>query len=404
MRTKSSAEDSASLRVGGAEDGGVAAVGRGGACHGVGGGLGGVMFLGLMRYLAVWVGVSVAVVDRGTEPGVRAEVEAGLEWEVQFGESGGEEEEVPHYRAEGVGGLRPVVRRGGRRIANPEVKESSSLQPSRRRPGVFWTLNDSGHDARLFALKAEGSTVGPEEGWRVPGAVNVDWEAMTALPDGRLVIGDIGNNANRRQNLALYLWPEPDPEEGPTGREPEAERVAFYYADQDGFPPVLRNYDAEALFYMDGKVHLLTKHRSDGWTTLYRFDEMKGGGDALGLWPVARFWSPGMVTGAAMSSDGRWLAVLTYAGVWVLERDAGGGSLFEGSARWAAHLAGQCEGVAWKDEQTLLISNEAGWLYEVAVESLPLLGRVVRVAEKELQRGDGDSRGRPERRAGQRGE
>lgn len=265
------------------------------------------------------------------------------------------------------------------RLANPHVAESSSLLPSPRHPGVFWTLNDSNHPARLYALRADGSTVGPAEGWPVPGAVNTDWEALTALPDGSLVIGDIGNNTNQRRDLALYLWPEPDPFSLPDSAAPHASRLPFRYADQT-FPTTSRNHDAEALYFADGHVHLLTKHRSDAWTTLYRFEHLDPSLPAQILKPLLRFRAGSMVTAAAVSENQRQLAVLTYAGLWLFTRPGPDPCFFSGEVAWAPHFAGQCEAVAWTSPDSLLLTNEEGWLHPLPLTAFHPLGPVQTVA------------------------
>lgn len=51
--------------------------------------------------------------------------------------------------------IKPVAYNTGRetaRLANQAIAESSGLACSRTTPGVFWTHNDSGDQARLFAF------------------------------------------------------------------------------------------------------------------------------------------------------------------------------------------------------------------------------------------------------------
>ncbi|AHF92214.1 hypothetical protein OPIT5_20125 [Opitutaceae bacterium TAV5] len=285
-------------------------------------------------------------------------------------------DDIPHYRVAPAN--IPAVSLPHARIASPAVTESSALLPSRKRPGVFWTLNDSGNPLHLHALHADGSTVGPEKGFLVPGASNTDWEALACTPDGLLVIGDIGNNKNRRRDLCLWLWPEPDPE-APAQPLPAARRLAFRYADQTDFPPPARHYDAEALFFADGALHLLTKHRKPGvdtWTTLYRFDHLDPDQPAQVLRPLARFYSGDRVTDAAITADELRLAVLTRSGVWLFTRGQRGDDFFSTAAiAWAPLLAGQCEGIAFLDAATLLVSNEGSQLFRVPLASLHPAGR-----------------------------
>ena len=99
-------------------------------------------------------------------------------------------------------------------LANRAVGESSGMTVSRRNEGVFWTHNDSGGHARLFAFNAKGKDLGS---FTIPGAANYDWEDIASFSlDGKhyLLIGDTGDNSRRRSGYALYLVEEPLVEPG----------------------------------------------------------------------------------------------------------------------------------------------------------------------------------------------
>lgn len=244
------------------------------------------------------------------------------------------------------------------RFDNPAIGESSGLAASKRYPGVFWTVNDSGDSARIFAVHADGSSVegpGAKDGIRIEGATNVDWEAL-ALAGERLYIADVGNNRNERRDLKVYVVPEPNP--ATATRAPVLETLSLSYLPQTEFPPLERNFDAEALFFADAP-YLLTKHRSDSLTTLYAVREAAK--------PLESFEIGGMVTGAAYRKG--FLAVLTYHAVWLFERAPDGA--FLGGRVWnRLILAGQCEAICFESDEALLLSNEQGTLYRVPLETL----------------------------------
>ena len=247
------------------------------------------------------------------------------------------------------------------------IDESSAMVASQRAPGVLWTLNDSGGDPVIYAVRAHGSLVGTVT---VEGARNVDWEAMTLDGAGNLWIGDIGNNGNKRRDLGLYVLPEPDP-----GAATAAARfIPIYYPEQEAFPPEARNFDAEALFADGETIYLLTKHRSDTRTVLYRLpDAHPDAPDApRPMIRVAEFdvrGDPsnhgGMVTDAALSADGRHLAVLTYHSVFLFARPKTSDQWFEDLVReipvemnrWR-----QCEAITWRGAD-LLVTNEDGQIF-----------------------------------------
>jgi hypothetical protein len=98
------------------------------------------------------------------------------------------------------------------KLADPSLIELSGLVASRRTPGVFFAIQDSGGDdrARLYALDASGRSLGT---WEIPGVENKDWEDLAAFHhEGRawIAIADIGDNQARREELRVFVVPEPD--------------------------------------------------------------------------------------------------------------------------------------------------------------------------------------------------
>lgn len=254
-----------------------------------------------------------------------------------------------------------------------EVPECSALWASPSMPGVFWTLSDSGNQPTVVAIHADGSFVrtehGPWTGVRLKGAVNNDWEAITGDAT-TMVIADVGNNISKRKELQLYLLPEPKP--GVT-EVADFRKVVFAWPDQSSFPDANLEHDCEAAFMVRGKLYLLTKHRRDTLTDLWRID-LPATGNRAAPTKVGRFDAKGMVTDAALSPDGRRLAVLTYRMVWVFDLPAAGEDFFSGKAL-AAPLSPpvfswQVEGCSWTDGQTLLLGSEQGDLFKVRLADL----------------------------------
>ena len=257
------------------------------------------------------------------------------------------------------------------------IRESSALQASRNQPGVFWTLSDSGNPAAIYALARDGRLLGSFE---IEGVTNNDWEAMALDDAGRIYIGDVGNNANRRRDLEVLVVEEPTVElEGnhrvgpPPAPLPVIERLPYHYREQVQPPDGrIRDFDCEGLFWARGKLYLLTKERSSGGTVLYRFDQ---GATRPFLARVGRFdfgdfaGPSGMTTtGADASFDGATLAVLGYRAVFLFERPAEGDNYLSSqptrTIRLSQGVTKQAEGIAW-DGEDLLISNEQGELHRI---------------------------------------
>jgi hypothetical protein len=172
------------------------------------------------------------------------------------------------------------------RIDDDRVTESSGLTVSRTRPGLAYTVNDSGDDARVLTVSMRtGAVVGET---RLSGVEAVDVEALAPAPGGRLVVGDIGDNGADRESVELYVIAEP----GPGDVDVEPRRVALSYP---GGPR-----DAEALVVVGRGVYVVTKNILGGQVLTAPVFASRH--DAYGLRPVAS--APSVVTDAARLAEG----------------------------------------------------------------------------------------------------
>ena len=254
-----------------------------------------------------------------------------------------------------------------------EINESSALVKSRQWDDVYWTLNDSGNKNRIFPISREGKMYRAQwysedqGGVYIGDAVNIDWESMTTDNEGNLYIGACGNNSNVRRDLCVYKFKDPHPLA--TGTTRYLQKINFYYPEQTEYPAPVddSNYDCEAIFWAEGRLFLLTKHRSDTNTCLYTLNSMYSERENPVTY-LSTFDIQGAVTDAECNEDGTKLAVLTYSAVWVFEGEVG--NWFEGSIKWLPISARQCEGICWDDEETLLITNEQMDLFELKTADL----------------------------------
>ena len=246
------------------------------------------------------------------------------------------------------------------------LTECSGLVHSLRYNGVFWAHGDGGSGASIVPVTASGKLA---RGWtgavRVEGCKNNDWEDIALDDQGNLIIADLGNNNGRRKQLMLHFVSEPKP--GAVSVRP-TRTLRVHYEDQKGDSP---DYDCEAVFSAAGRIYFLTKHRSDKRTRLYRLaGESTTRSNPLRL--VGSFDVGGMVTAADASPDGKLVAVLTYTTLWVFSYDRASGSIFtkSESVRRTPIFAWQAEAVAWEGNDALVIANENGQLFRVALSSL----------------------------------
>ncbi len=259
------------------------------------------------------------------------------------------------------------------KFESAEINESSALQKSRIFDGVYWTLNDSGDEARIFPFTSDGKSLKPQwedkyKGIAIPNAVNIDWEDISTDNHGNLIIAACGNNANVRKDLGVYIVPEPHPLG--INKTRAYNFLAFNFPDQDAFPPEKSNFDCEAIFTANDNLYFLSKHRSDSNTKLYRYNnyhlEAKG---MQSLELLNMLDIKGMVTAADCTVDGKKLAVLTYTAVWVFVVETGD-DFFNGSIYYKAISAKQCEGICWDSDEDMLVSNEQMDLFKLNISDL----------------------------------
>ncbi|MDO9577408.1 MAG: hypothetical protein Q7J16_05945 [Candidatus Cloacimonadales bacterium] len=253
-----------------------------------------------------------------------------------------------------------------------KIDESSAIIKSRVWDDVYWTLNDSGNKNRIFPFNCNGQMYRAEwykeneGGVYLAGALNIDWEEMAVDNNDNIYVCDTGNNDNARRDLCIYQLKDPFPKF--SGSVNYFQKYHIYYPEQKDFPARINNWDCEAVFWANGKLYFLTKHRADSLTKLYRMDSM----DALKENPLtylATFDIQGMVTAADVTPDGKKLAVLTYDNIWVFEVKKGD-KYFQGSIKWLPISAKQCEGICFDDEDTLLITNEQMEIFEVKIADM----------------------------------
>jgi hypothetical protein len=206
------------------------------------------------------------------------------------------------------------------------MRETSGLAASRRHPGLFWALNDSGDEARLFALDSSGRQLGEVH---IDGARNLDWEDLAAWRDEQgqpwLAIADIGDNFAWRQTVQLYLLAEPEPG---ARRATVARSIEFRWSDGP--------HDSESLAVDASGRQFLFVDKARVPMGLYRLpiDAPPRGAVAQRIADLpliepraapsttARLRRSSAVA-MDISDDGRRLMILTYAWTALFERDDG---------------------------------------------------------------------------------
>jgi hypothetical protein len=280
-----------------------------------------------------------------------------------------------HPRSHKVGArLTPYVE-----MADSGLQELSGLVASERFPGVLWAHSDSGNEPYLYALDIQGGSKAIE----LEDVTLRDWEAIARCGD-KLYITELGNNLNASEKLGVYEFAEPDPKRTET-LTPER-FIPVRYEDQKSFPARDRwHYDCEAAFCFEGALYFVTKNRpafrlfvQEGGANLYRLDLQNLTDDNVLKRVDSIEGLGGWVTGADISADKRWLAILIESpqqSVWLFERPESGDKFFSDSPvvkRFKFYGGGQLESLAFvreNDYEVLMMINEEREVFRVDLGS-----------------------------------
>ena len=214
------------------------------------------------------------------------------------------------------------------KIESKDIIESSGIAASKCQPGVFWTHNDSGDDAFIFAINQKGENLGT---WHVKNSENIDWEDIAQFKDGSgkcfIYIGEIGDNKIQRPVHGVYRVQEPTVSDSSKGTrikdaletEP-AEQLRYSYPDH--------NQNAETLMVhpATGDIYVLTK-RFDGPSGIYKIKPTFGSDSTQSAEKLGDLAVPnvpnGYLTGGDIAPDGKHAAVCDYTAAYELALPAG---------------------------------------------------------------------------------
>ena len=199
-------------------------------------------------------------------------------------------------------------------VGTGAIVEASGLAHSVGRPGVLWTHNDSGAVGDLFALDEQGVLLETVELDIHSG----DWEDLaygwTAAGDWTLFVGDVGDNAEAREHIRVYLVPEEDPQS---------------YGEMElRYPGGLsHNCESITLDPVSGDLLVITKDYAGDTQVFVKPSPHLNGDKAELVWladldtGAAPYSGSAATTAADFSPLGNLLAVRTYTDVWLFRRD-----------------------------------------------------------------------------------
>lgn len=231
----------------------------------------------------------------------------------------------------------------------------------------FYGFNDSGGEPELYRFnpKKENQII---QTIRLKNADNYDWENM-AENDSLIFIGDTGNNAGNRKNLRIYYIKKEDVAPTKSYQEVESDTISFFYPEQKDFSVQLHNhnFDMEAMFYLNGKLHLFTKEWESLKTRHFTLSLIDG---KQAAWLVESYNTQFLVTGAdaykLKNGDTKiaWVGYTRKGQVYLMVTTVKKGkeTFFDKPMNLYkigfSGKVGQVEGVAFKNEKEVCYSAE----------------------------------------------
>lgn len=191
-------------------------------------------------------------------------------------------------------------------IRDKRIAESSGLALSRQHDDLAYTMNDEGGDgARVYAIRVStGDVVGAADISSLP---IEDPESIAVDAQGTLWLGDLGDNDHRRDDIAIYAFPEPG-----VGAN------TISGADRYGVSLPGGPIDVEGMLVhpQTQQIHLVSKNEN-GTGRIFDLLNLTPGGTVQAR-DLGRE-SPEGVTDATYTQSGTWALLRTEESIWVYD-------------------------------------------------------------------------------------
>ena len=241
---------------------------------------------------------------------------------------------------------------------------------------LIYSIEDRGNENHVTVLDLSGKI---QKTITLNNIQNNDWEDLTFDTNGNLYIGDFGNNANDRKDLAIYKINQSDLN---NETAEVAYTVSFEYPEQKDFPPKKKDlmFDVEGFFEFQNFFYLFTKNRSkgfDGSSYVYKIPNTAGHHKAELIKTIntCSDYENCAITSAAISPDQTKFVLLSHSKIWLFENFSPDNIADGKMSEIDLDHFSQKEAVTFKNNETLLIADErvkktGGNLYELNLKSV----------------------------------
>ena len=221
---------------------------------------------------------------------------------------------------------------------------------------LLWVIEDAGNDTKLYGLNHIGKI---DKVLDIINAQNIDWEDLTSDDEGNIYIGDFGNNSKNRSEFTIYKVEHPEL----ALKTIKAKSIIF------SLPKDIKTQDFEAFFLLDDNFYIFSKDKKHG--KLFKVPNIIGTHQAVFITNFNLKGKNNAITSADVFNNS--IILLNHDKIWKISNYKGD-NFFDGDiVALEFNHTSQKEGVCFKDENTLYITDEkahgeGGNLYELKIE------------------------------------
>ena len=204
-------------------------------------------------------------------------------------------------------------------LVGAPITEASGLAWSRTNATTWWTHNDSGDSARIFALDGSARI---HATLPLSGAAAVDWEDIATGPgptagSAYLYVGDIGDNAAVRASVRVYRLLEPDLTGVAVGTTLPAASIGSVVLQ---YPDGARDAESLLVDQVSGDLYVISKREAS--VRVYRAPRPAFAGETVTLEYIATL-AQTWVVAADVCADNATVLVKTSTRVYAYVSDSG---------------------------------------------------------------------------------
>jgi|SRR5690554_558631 len=237
------------------------------------------------------------------------------------------------------------------------LKEASAAEIVKGSP-LIWTIEDSRNPNILYGVNERGNII---REITVINATNKDWEDLTSDSYGNIYIGDFGNNKKDRDSFNIYKISNLKD----VKQHAIAELITFK------LPPGTKKLNFEAFFIY--KKHFYIINKKSKKTMLFKVPNRIGNHTAEYVCSFNLENEKQKITSADISKDGKTIVLLNHNMIWKItdfHTDDFCSATIENIP--LNHIS-QKEGICFKDENTVLITDErigfiGGNIYSIKIK------------------------------------